>query len=57
MIERGINPELYASYQAYAIWGLIVAWIQNDFEHSTHYMSEQLLKILNQQSTFRPNHV
>ncbi len=53
MIERGINPELYASYQAYAIWGLIVAWIQNDFGHSTHYMSEQLLTILNQQSTFR----
>lgn len=56
IIELGINPELYSSYQAYAIWGLIVAWIENDFQHSTHYMSEQLLKILNQQFTFRPTH-
>lgn len=51
MIQVGIHPELYASYQAYAIWGLIIAWIQNDFQYSTSYMSEQLLKILNQQST------
>lgn len=51
MIQVGIHPELYASYQAYAIWGLIIAWIQNDFQYSISYMSEQLLKILNQQST------
>lgn len=55
MNQAGINIDLYASYQAYAIWGLIIAWIQNDFQYSANYMSEQLLQIITQQNGHRNN--
>ncbi|ANF97333.1 TetR/AcrR family transcriptional regulator [Paenibacillus bovis] len=42
-----IHPELFASYQAYAIWGLIMNWAQHEFEASPDYMAEQLLLIVN----------
>ncbi|WP_439443107.1 TetR/AcrR family transcriptional regulator C-terminal domain-containing protein [Listeria aquatica] len=41
------NLELLASYQAHAIFGMIVYWAETDFQFSPHYMSEQLYFILN----------
>lgn len=43
-----INTKLIASYQAYAIWGMITEWVESEFSYSAHYMAEQLLEILHQ---------
>ncbi|WP_411342792.1 TetR/AcrR family transcriptional regulator [Paenibacillus sp. WLX1005] len=48
--QKQVEAGIYASYQAHAIWGMIVYWAQQDFRHSAHEMAEQLLLILN----FRP---
>lgn len=44
--DTTIDIELLASYQAHAIFGLIVAWVESDFKYSAYYMSQQLLKIV-----------
>jgi AcrR family transcriptional regulator len=44
--KHTINSELQASYQAYAILGLIIEWITGGFKYSSGYMAEQLLEIL-----------
>ena len=41
-----ININLLANYQAYAIWGMIVEWINSGFQYTPAYMSEQLLAIV-----------
>ncbi|MFS0780254.1 TetR/AcrR family transcriptional regulator C-terminal domain-containing protein [Bacillus sp. 1P06AnD] len=41
-----INPELLASYQAYALLGLIVEWVKGGFKYTPQYMTEQLIEIL-----------
>lgn len=41
-----IDRELQASYQAYAILGLIIEWISGGFKYSSNYMAEQLLEII-----------
>jgi hypothetical protein len=41
-----INYELYASYQAYAILGMIMEWIQDDYKYTAKYMAKQLLAFL-----------
>ncbi|RIW28663.1 TetR/AcrR family transcriptional regulator [Bacillus salacetis] len=41
-----INRELQASYQAYAIFGLINEWINGGFKYSPTFMAEQLLEIV-----------
>jgi AcrR family transcriptional regulator len=41
-----INRELHASYQAYAILGLIREWLMGGFQYSSRYMAEQLLEII-----------
>nr|WP_154984650.1 TetR/AcrR family transcriptional regulator [Paenibacillus xylanexedens] len=41
-----INPELLASYQSHAIFGMIMEWIRQDFKHSPTYMAEELFKII-----------
>lgn len=41
-----INTELNASYQAYAVLGLIIEWINGGFKYSSSYMTEQLLEII-----------
>lgn len=46
-----INRELHASYQAYAILGLIIEWINGGFKYSSIYMAEQLLEILKHNKT------
>jgi hypothetical protein len=45
--NSNINKELTASYHSYAIFGMIIAWINGGFKYSPSYMSEQLLAILN----------
>lgn len=45
-LNTKINIRLIASYQAYAIWGMITEWIQSDFIYPADYMAEQLLEIL-----------
>lgn len=44
-----INPELLASYQSHAIFGMIMEWIRQDFKHSPTYMAEELFKIIHYQ--------
>ncbi|EHS56651.1 TetR family transcriptional regulator [Paenibacillus sp. Aloe-11] len=41
-----INQELQSSYYAYAILGMIIEWVNGDFQHSPRYMAEQLLEIM-----------
>lgn len=41
-----INRELHASYQAYAILGLLLEWINGEYKYSSSYMAEQLLEII-----------
>lgn len=49
--NSGIDQNLHASYHAYAILGLIIEWINEGFKYSSTYMTEQLLKIINQNQT------
>ena len=46
------NPKMLASYQAYAIWGMINEWIDSEFLYTSDYMAEQLLVIVQR----NPNH-
>lgn len=41
-----INREMQASYQAYAILGMIVEWVNGGFKYSPSYMAQQLLEII-----------
>jgi len=41
-----INPDLFASYTAYALFGLIVEWVKGDFKYTPGHMAEQLIEIL-----------
>lgn len=34
-------------YQAYGVWGLIINWINNDFQPSAEEMANELIKIIN----------
>ncbi|MCM3056305.1 TetR family transcriptional regulator C-terminal domain-containing protein [Caldibacillus thermoamylovorans] len=43
---KNINPEIFSSYIAYAIFGLIVEWVNGNFSYTPAYMSEQLIGIL-----------
>jgi AcrR family transcriptional regulator len=55
--DSNINREIHASYQAYALFGMIVEWINGGFKYSSSYMAEQLLQILRHNQTnsiFRP---
>jgi len=42
-----INIELFSNYQAHAILGMIIEWINDEFYYSPDYMAEQLVQILN----------
>jgi len=44
--NQRINKELQSSYQAYAILGMIIEWIDGGFKYSPSYMAEQLLEII-----------
>ncbi|GGB38859.1 TetR family transcriptional regulator [Lentibacillus populi] len=45
--QDGLDNNMYASFYAYGILGIILDWIKNDFVQSPDYMAEQLCKILN----------
>lgn len=53
IFPQHINPELLASYQSHAIFGMIMEWIRQDFKHSPAYMAEELFKIIH----YRPDNV
>jgi AcrR family transcriptional regulator len=44
--DSKLNLELHASYQAYAILGMIVEWINGGFKYSSEYMAEQLVEFI-----------
>ncbi|WP_420818818.1 TetR/AcrR family transcriptional regulator [Paraliobacillus sediminis] len=45
-LDDTINLNLLSSYQSYAILGLIIEWVNDDFKYSPPYMAEQLVGIL-----------
>lgn len=49
-----IDHELMASYQSYAILGLIVEWVKGGFKYTPTYMATQLLYILAKESPIKP---
>jgi AcrR family transcriptional regulator len=53
IFPQHINPELLASYQSHAIFGMIMEWIRHDFKHSPAYMAEELFKIIH----YKPDNV
>ncbi|MEK5036522.1 TetR/AcrR family transcriptional regulator [Sporosarcina sp. FSL K6-3457] len=45
-LNPNINVNILASYQAHAVWGMIVEWIDSEFLYTSDYMAEQLLVIV-----------
>lgn len=45
-LNPNLNINILSSYQAYAIWGMIVEWIDSGFLFTSDYMAEQLLVIV-----------
>ncbi|WP_051506901.1 TetR/AcrR family transcriptional regulator [Saccharibacillus sacchari] len=45
-INPRIDRGLYAGYQAYAIWGMILEWIKGGYAHTPEYMANQLLEYI-----------
>lgn len=48
--NKRINSDLFASYNAYALFGLIIEWVQSGFKYTTTHMAEQLIEILSYHS-------
>ncbi|SOC41607.1 TetR/AcrR family transcriptional regulator [Salinicoccus kekensis] len=46
-LEEEINHQMYASYHANAIIGMIIYWYKNGFSYSADYMNEQLVQFVN----------
>ena len=58
-INRKIDLELYCSYNAYALFGLIVEWVKGGFRYTPHHMAEQLIEFLSynqNQAVIHPSH-
>ncbi|UFT99884.1 TetR/AcrR family transcriptional regulator [Radiobacillus kanasensis] len=49
-IESHVDINFLTSYYAYAIFGLIMEWIQGGFKYTPVFMAEQLIGILSHQS-------
>ena len=47
LVNEGVDHQLYFSYQANAIIGMIINWYQNDFSYSASYLNNQLVQFLN----------
>lgn len=45
-LDDTINLNVMSSYQSYAILGLIIEWVNDDFKYSPEYMADQLVEIL-----------
>ncbi|WP_099224727.1 TetR/AcrR family transcriptional regulator [Listeria costaricensis] len=52
--EKTIDPEMIASYQAHAIYGLIVFWAKNQFSTPQEKMTAQFRAILQHSLTTSP---
>ncbi|MEK5434754.1 TetR/AcrR family transcriptional regulator [Paenibacillus sp. FSL R5-0923] len=44
--NNNINIELFSSYTAYALFGLIMEWVKGGFKYTANHMAEQLIQIL-----------
>ncbi|QHS23329.1 TetR/AcrR family transcriptional regulator [Virgibacillus sp. MSP4-1] len=45
-LSSSVEEELLAGYQAYAMFGMIMEWVEGGYRYSADYMAEQLLAIL-----------
>lgn len=45
--KKELDNNLYTSFYAYGILGLIIEWIKNDLKQTPEFMAEQMCKILN----------
>ncbi|MEK4299542.1 TetR-like C-terminal domain-containing protein [Oceanobacillus sp. FSL W8-0428] len=45
--KTDMDNELFITYRAYGVWGLIINWIKSDFQTPVEDMTNQLIKILN----------
>ncbi|MFT4414366.1 TetR/AcrR family transcriptional regulator [Fredinandcohnia humi] len=45
-IDPSIDVQLFSTYRIHGIIGLIVEWIENDFEQPSSYMADQLIHIM-----------
>ncbi|SEB20963.1 DNA-binding transcriptional regulator, AcrR family [Thalassobacillus cyri] len=55
-----VNPDLHASYQSYAILGMIIDWVNGGLKHPSSYMAGQLVEILKiepMKTTFKTKYV
>ena len=46
MPNPGIDPSLLSSYNAYALFGLIIEWVNGEFKFTSQQMADQLINIL-----------
>lgn len=46
MLNPGIDPGLLSSYNAYALFGLIIEWVNGGFKFTPQQMADQLINIL-----------
>lgn len=44
--NTNVNIELFSSYTAYALFGLIIEWVKGGFKYTANHMAEQLIEIL-----------
>lgn len=45
-INKKINSDLFSSYNAHALFGLIFEWVKGGFKYTSKHMAEQLIEIL-----------
>ncbi|MDR7317495.1 TetR-like C-terminal domain-containing protein [Brevibacillus nitrificans] len=46
-----VNEDLLASYHSYALFGMIIEWVDGGYAYSPAYMADQLLSILHLRMT------
>lgn len=46
LLNSDIDNQLYTVHSIYAIIGLIIEWVKDDYKYSPKYMSQQLISIL-----------
>lgn len=45
-VDHTISTDLLSSYNAYALFGLIIAWVKGGYKYTPKHMAEQLIEIL-----------
>lgn len=51
MPDANIDRSLLSSYNAYALFGLIIEWVNGGFKFTPHQMAEQLISIISYQTS------